>query len=430
MQVLRTEKELIKLHSVMEIDSLLESLRDNQPLINAFSKSTDAIVEDLIENKTISFVIDKLQLSKDYFKVTVLKKIIEHNLALISTSTNSADCPVIKEIITTYFEIGLMAQDIFLICNAVVQSVVFHLKKEDENIEVDGLLQLFTYNIYNVFTMYSDMMERQKVTIEEKNLIITDNVLFSKTDLKGTIIEVTDAFCDFVGYSRDELIGKTHAILRDPEMDNAIYKGLWKTITSGKERSGELKNIHKDGSKFITNLKIIPVMQEGKIVWYEAYRDDMTSYIDSLTSLLNRRAFEVQFDKLSQKNLQLNMAILDIDDFKLVNDTYGHSVGDDVLVKLSKILYACIRNTDVCARWGGEEFVLLIPDLSITDAKEVIQRIIKSVEKKDFIPNKTITVSAGLAQKKHHEDKKVFFDRVDKRLYKAKQRGKNQVCVD
>lgn len=124
------------------------------------------------------------------------------------------------------------------------------------------------------------------------------------------------------------------------------------------------------------------------------------------------------------------MAILDLDDFKLVNDNYGHAVGDNVLVRFSHIICEYTRSTDVCARWGGEEFVLLIPRLSIEEARDVLERILKTVAKEVFVENKTITVSAGLGHMKQNEDKRDFFNRVDKNLYRAKREGKNQVCAD
>jgi diguanylate cyclase len=157
---------------------------------------------------------------------------------------------------------------------------------------------------------------------------------------------------------------------------------------------------------------------------------------DHLTGILNRRGLDDAFARESSRaeRLQkpLSIAILDIDNFKLLNDTHGHKVGDDALVYLVKAIQETTRPDDIVTRFGGEEFVILLPDTNSEQAVLVITRVRRSLTKRLFLhENKRllITFSAGLAQWQSGELQESVIARADGALYRAKKNGKNQVVV-
>ena len=154
------------------------------------------------------------------------------------------------------------------------------------------------------------------------------------------------------------------------------------------------------------------------------------SELDPLTKILNRRAFT---ERLGGRNLFLNsfsIIIIDIDNFKIVNDTHGHSVGDSVLVELSEIINKSIRERDVFARWGGEEFILLVHAEKEVNAESIAEKIRIEIETFNFTTVKNITVSLGVCTPRSEKESfDEIFEKADKSLYQAKDLGRNRVCT-
>gem|GEM_PF-810335 len=152
---------------------------------------------------------------------------------------------------------------------------------------------------------------------------------------------------------------------------------------------------------------------------------------DQLTQLYNRlKLDEVVCYELarSQRDITpLTIAIIDIDKFKLVNDTYGHQVGDSVLIGVSQIMLNSIRSTDILGRWGGEEFMLILPNTLLEHAFEHVDQLRQKVEKADFSQVRQVTVSIGLASCSHFACEKMLIELADSALYEAKENGRNRV---
>jgi diguanylate cyclase (GGDEF)-like protein len=123
----------------------------------------------------------------------------------------------------------------------------------------------------------------------------------------------------------------------------------------------------------------------------------------------------------------LSLILFDIDHFKSVNDTYGHSAGDNVLKRLAKRVQANIRETDIFARWGGEEFVILAPGLFIMEAVQFAEKLRRNIEELDFTKPQKITLSFGVAAFKKGDSSTILINRADEALYRAKENGRNQV---
>jgi diguanylate cyclase len=175
---------------------------------------------------------------------------------------------------------------------------------------------------------------------------------------------------------------------------------------------------------------------ENKIKELEAELDKTTSLVqeDFLTGTLNRRgmedAFEREFARSKRTRTPLCVAMLDIDHFKRLNDTYGHDAGDDALIHLVRVVKETLRPTDVIARFGGEEFVIILPETGVEEGMKTMMRLQRELTKEFFLHKNEkvlITFSAGIALHQSDESADAIISRADQALYKAKTAGRNRV---
>lgn len=165
------------------------------------------------------------------------------------------------------------------------------------------------------------------------------------------------------------------------------------------------------------------------------HRLDEQAHTDTLTGLYNRRDIfkhiKVLMDFSASNKTDLSVIMCDIDHFKVVNDKYGHHAGDTVLVYFSKLLKGMIRGNDVLCRWGGEEFLLILPETPDEAARTLSERLRKKILSHDFVVgNKVhnVTASFGVAAWDYEMDIDTLIQAADKRMYQAKAGGRNQVC--
>jgi len=156
---------------------------------------------------------------------------------------------------------------------------------------------------------------------------------------------------------------------------------------------------------------------------------------DVLTNIYNRKFFNEKLDELlslhNRYSYKFSFLIFDIDNFKSINDTYGHIIGDKVLVDLTSLVSLYIRSNDYFFRIGGEEFVILLSQTTFEKAQNVANKIRLIIEKDlKSLENKKITVSIGLTQVKQEDSVQSIYKRADDLLYKAKEQGKNRVEID
>lgn len=158
---------------------------------------------------------------------------------------------------------------------------------------------------------------------------------------------------------------------------------------------------------------------------------EKSSKEDPLTGCLNRAGFSSILMREQENQVKndspVSFVILDIDHFKHINDQYGHSVGDEVLVNLCKLIQSKIRNTDALVRWGGEEFVILCSDTPIQNAQFLAEKLRMAIENTQLIKQQQVTCSFGIAEMVAGEDPKRLFERADKALYASKENGRNRV---
>lgn len=159
-------------------------------------------------------------------------------------------------------------------------------------------------------------------------------------------------------------------------------------------------------------------------------------HTDQLTGVLNRRGMDETFDRelnrADRGQTPICVALLDIDNFKKLNDTLGHQAGDHALIHLARVIKECLRPADNVARYGGEEFVIILPDTPLKEGVEAIERLQREMTKKFFLNNNErvlVTFSAGVALRESNEDQENLIGRADKAMYIAKTTGKNRVVA-
>ena len=177
---------------------------------------------------------------------------------------------------------------------------------------------------------------------------------------------------------------------------------------------------------------------EGRIKQLETQLAEMSTLIreDPLTHSLNRRGLDDEFareaSRADRQKAQLCIAVLDIDNFKALNDKLGHQTGDEALIHLVTVAKEELRLTDQIARLGGEEFLIMMPSTSLDAAATIITRLQRNLTKKYFLDNNEkvlITFSAGIAERALGESQESLIKRADSAMYEAKQTGKNRVCL-
>lgn len=205
-----------------------------------------------------------------------------------------------------------------------------------------------------------------------------------------------------------------------------------------------MKSLAQGSTDFSRRLKPTSKDELGTLIYWfnklslklekEHKQLEIISNTDKLTQLNNRMSADnhmsLVFSESFRNNKPLSVAIVDIDLFKSINDNYGHHSGDSVLVNFAKILRDNLRPDDFVARWGGEEFIIILSDTTLQQAKDLLQRLRLKIEQHSFDIPKQVTASFGLSQAKNDEDIHELFKRVDSNLYKAKESGRNQVVSD
>ncbi len=300
--------------------------------------------------------------------------------------------------------------------------------------------------VINIFSNIKQMEE-----IKGFNRMLDENVISFSVDTRGIINYASQAFCTISGYSKEELIGKSHNIIKHPDMPVSIFKEIVLAITSSQTWRGEIKNLKKDGSYYWVNAVLEPIFDKKRsIVGYTAVQQDITdkkiiyelSITDGLTSLYNRRYFNDIAQGIIEQTMRdeevFAFLLLDIDNFKKYNDTYGHQAGDEVLICVAQSLKSTFkRSDDTIFRLGGEEFGILINSKTIDNVMalaELTRANIESlqIEHKNNLPSEVITASFGIGiiSSKYNKDLHYLdslYKNADDALYKAKDNGRNRI---
>lgn len=266
------------------------------------------------------------------------------------------------------------------------------------------------------------------------------------TDAEQRIIDVNPTLCQLTGYSRDSLLGLTPRAFQSGRQDSAFYQAMWQAIHRDGHWHGELWNRRRDGEYYAVRLTVSAVRDGGsRITHYIGIMVDITdskqhvaqlervAHFDTLTGLPNRLLLA---DRMRQAvahthrgDTFLAVCYLDLDEFKPINDQYGHQTGDRVLMEIARRLDTCLRGGDTVARLGGDEFVLLLSGLHRHDEYETtLQRVLDEMHAPLAIDGRTFNISASIGIAlcpRHGTDQDELLHQADHAMYVAKQAGKN-----
>jgi diguanylate cyclase (GGDEF)-like protein/PAS domain S-box-containing protein len=265
------------------------------------------------------------------------------------------------------------------------------------------------------------------------------------TDAQGVILWHNPAVTGLTGYQAEEVIGETPRIFKSGVQSEAFYKELWDTILSGRVWHGELSNRRKDGDLYTAEMTITPVRNaQGEIVRFIGIMQDISERIrsrqmleelatqDPLTRLPNRALFSDRLDHAltHAKRTGCKAAVLfvDLDDFKSVNDSFGHELGDLLLQSVAQRLLDCVRESDTAARLGGDEFTILLENLvDQAGAVLVARNVLAALSAPFSLKGRSVSISSSIGISIYPDDSQdaeVLLKFADQAMYIVKQAGK------
>jgi len=267
------------------------------------------------------------------------------------------------------------------------------------------------------------------------------------TDPNGIIINVNDAYCSITGYRREEMIGDTPSKLKSDRHNASFYRHMWQSLEEDGHWVGEIWDRRKNGEVYPKWLSINAIHDEnGTLTHYVGTFSDISelkgiehklekmAYFDALTGLPNRSLFtdriENEINNCRRFEQQCAVLFLDLDRFKLINDTLGHAAGDELLIEVSRRLEAKVRSIDTVARMGGDEFTILLSRIASADAAaHVAQNIIHELMEPITLLGEEVRVggSIGIAIYPDDGDNHDTLTRhADTAMYEAKSNGRGQ----
>lgn len=335
--------------------------------------------------------------------------------------------------------------------------------KNNKVLELDTLnkKKLETENLLNELVSANELLLAQNaaLALENKELGVIASIFNSQegmliVDANLTIVQVNPSFTEITGYRLEEVLGKNPNILSSGRHDKAFYKLMWQCLNYQGKWEGKIWNRRKNGEVYSQYLSIAVVTDAlGNVANYVATMNDITkgravkekianlSYYDPLTQLPNRRLF---LDKLGQEIEEMAdnsrhaaLLLIDLDRFKNLNDTLGHHLGDFILEQIASRLALCIRKRDLLARFGGDEFFILLSNLSGSEiecaskAQHLASKVIQIFETPFLLDEQNYSITAGIGVTILGGEK-TFIDNVlrqaDIAMYQAKANGRNRIC--
>ncbi|MBU4440228.1 MAG: diguanylate cyclase, partial [Firmicutes bacterium] len=295
-------------------------------------------------------------------------------------------------------------------------------------------------------------IEKKLQESEELHRLLADNAadVIWTMNLDGKFSYISPSVKKLRGFSVEEVMAQSQEDVLCPGSLIYLQQGLERAIQAVQNNQpfqvfrGELEQPCKDGStvwteatvsgiysedgRFVGMLGVTRDISERKIMEEEILRLSIT---DKLTQSYNRlkldETLEQQFERSKTEAIPFSIIILDIDHFKLVNDTYGHQVGDRVLIELVAVLTKNVRSDDIVGRWGGEEFLIILPETNLSDGLHVAEKLRGVVETYRFTTAGQVTISLGVSAYWDDLTPESIVSRADTALYQAKENGRNRV---
>lgn len=297
---------------------------------------------------------------------------------------------------------------------------------------------------------HQDITARKKI---EEKLMLSARVFSDTyegiiiTDAENIIIDVNPAYCDITGYDREDVIGKKPDILNSGKQSSAFYDDMWHELQQYGHWQGEVWNRKKSGELYVELLTISKLLDDhGQVINYIGVFTDITdrkqqqeklslmAHYDLLTGLPNRALFTDRFHQAiahsKRTKAQLAVCFLDLDNFKPVNDNYGHEIGDQLLIQVAARIKASLREEDTVSRQGGDEFAFLLNDIeSYEHCEQTLERLHRSLAVPYIIDGYAHNISASTGVTLFPTDNgdiDTLLRHADQAMYQSKQAGRNR----
>ncbi len=266
-------------------------------------------------------------------------------------------------------------------------------------------------------------------------------------DLEGRVVSANDSCKELLGYSVGDLLGMTLERFVTPQ-DSERFSESFGKVAAGEPQNVEATAVHKSANQVELHMVMVPISVEEKIVGVSIIARDVTgrqkleeqllheALHDPLTGLVNRSLFADRLDhtlaKLARSEAAVALLLVDLDEFKLTNDRFGHVVGDEVLKWVGDLLRSSLRPTDTAARLGGDEFAILVEDDLQTagHAVSVAERILERFKEPVLVQGRELSITASIgiavATPAHHDRPEELMREADLAMYQAKSKGKNR----
>ncbi|RTR04409.1 sensor domain-containing diguanylate cyclase [Halomonas nitroreducens] len=301
--------------------------------------------------------------------------------------------------------------------------------------------------VVNFVAIKEDITERKRQENELKLLATAFDTGQATliTDAEMRIERANRAFTEITGYQSAEVVGKTPKIFKSGRHGPDFYARLWDEVLTTGHWQGEIWNRNKFGDIYPLWQSITAVRDDkGEIRNFVAVFHNIAerkrmekelerqATLDHLTGAYNRRAFDTAMRQAiyqaERDDESFSLLLFDIDHFKAVNDHHGHDTGDAILKQLADLVSRSLRSTDLLARWGGEEFTILLPDTRLRGAATFAERLRGQVAETRF-HGLAITISMGITEYRLGDDMDGMLVRADAALYRAKEAGRNTVML-
>ncbi len=266
------------------------------------------------------------------------------------------------------------------------------------------------------------------------------------TDSEAKILEVNQAFTEISGYTREEVIGRNPSILKSGRHEESFYRDMWHSLKETGQWRGEIWNRCKDGSIFPTWQNISSVQNaDNQVTHYVSVFSDISqlkqsqqklehlAHHDALTDLPNRALLNERLEQAikhaDRHKTQFALMMIDLDHFKHVNDSLGHPIGDELLIKIASDLVSGIRGNDTVARIGGDEFVMLLEDIEISENVAIsAEKLLAIFSNPISLNHHELQISASIGICLYPADGKeteTLLRNADAAMYRAKEQGRN-----
>ena len=275
---------------------------------------------------------------------------------------------------------------------------------------------------------------------------IDQHALVSVADAAGRFIQVNDTFCRICGYRRDELLGRDQRIVNSGVHPDDFFAGMWASVIQGEIWRGEICNRARDGQLYWVDAAIVPLKDaDGQAVRYISVMLDITQHKesqqhithlathDALTGLPNRTLLQDRIQQViahdRRQRARTALLFIDLDQFKTINDSLGHDMGDQLLKEAASRLVSCVRTEDTVARQGGDEFIVLLPSIDLAqDAGVVAAKLLDTLNQPFEINDKQMHIGASIGIAVFPDDGAdvdSLMKNSDIAMYHAKESGRN-----